>query len=292
MNHLRHAQTHPLDLVAFFRHEHRLPCLGDAQPPWRFRGWLLPYVILIHEHNPAVPDRWGYYLRTLQAGRLLDEPIPQIAFGPPDTKVFSMLNDWCRLVGRDCGGWGDFRTLLDWLCWALALSRDEPRLPDEVDERLYRQVNLGPLLEKPHDYLGAFVAERKARGWNPTGFYPTPHNVVECMVRMLMHDNAKEGRDPRLRSVCDPCVGSGRMLLHASNQSLCLYGQDIDALAVAMCKVNGAVYAPWMAFPLPAAIVSTHVNPPPASLPVPDPPPDGTPVFRSDDHGQGLLFPL
>jgi hypothetical protein len=30
-----------------------------------------------------------------------------------------------------------------------------------------------PLLEHPHDYLGAYVAEGKARGWNPTGFYPT-----------------------------------------------------------------------------------------------------------------------
>jgi hypothetical protein len=28
---------------------------------------------------PAVADRWGYHLRTLEAGRLLDEPIPQIA---------------------------------------------------------------------------------------------------------------------------------------------------------------------------------------------------------------------
>jgi hypothetical protein len=112
------------------------------------------------------------------------------------------------------------------------------------------------------------------------------------MVQILMHDGGKDGRDPRTLSVCDPAVGSGRMLLHASNHSVCLFGQDIDALAIAMCKINGALYAPWLSFPLPASITGTHVNAPPASLPVPDPPPEEIAVFRVDDRGQGLLFPL
>jgi hypothetical protein len=74
--------------------------------------------------------------------------------------------------------------------------------------------------------------------------------------------------------------------------SLRLYGQDIDPLAVAMCKVNGALYAPWLSFPLPASIVGHAVPRPPAPLPVPDPPPAEVRVFRADDRGQGLLFPL
>src|SRR5919197_878659 len=94
-------------------------------------------------------------------------------------------------------------------------------------------------------------------------------------------DTRADGRDLRLTSVCDPCVGSGRMLLHASNFSLCLFGQDIDPLAVAMCKINGALYAPWLSFPLPASIVGSGVEPPPARLPVPEPPPDDVPVFRA-----------
>jgi hypothetical protein len=282
----------PPDLPAFIERQGRLPLLGDTPPPWHYRGWLLPYVIQLHGLVPAVADRWDYHLRTLEAGRLLDEPIPHIAFGSPDNKVFSLLHVWSRLIGRDLGGWSDYRTLLDWLCWGLALGRDEPRLNDPVNEKLYRQVNLGPLLAKPHDYLGAYVAAGKSRGWNPTGFYPTPHNVVECMVRMLLHDERKDGRDPRLMSVCDPCVGSGRMLLHASNFSLCLFGQDIDPLAVAMCKINGALYAPWLSFPLPESILGTHVPAPPASVPVPDAPPADVPVFRADDRGQGLLFPV
>ena len=294
MNELAKARspTQELDLTAFVQQEGRLPRLGDALPPWCYRGWLRAYVILIHANCPAVADRWSYHLRTLQAGKLLDEPIPQLVFGSPNQRVFALLHDWSRLIGRDCGGWSDFRTLLDWLSWGLALSQEAPRLADEKHEKLYRSVDLGPLLQHPYDYLGDHVAMSKARGWNPTGFYPTPHSIVECMVRMTMHDDRQEGRDLRRCSVCDPCVGSGRMLLHASNFSLCLYGQDIDPLAVLMCKINGALYAPWLSFPLPASILGTHVPPPPAPLPVPDLPPADVRLFRVDDCGQGLLFEL
>jgi hypothetical protein len=285
-------QAAPTDLSAFIAQEHRLPHLGDARPPWTYRGWLLPYVIQLHEICPAAANRWGYLLRTLEADKLLDEPIPQITFGPPDRKVFGLLHDWSRLIGDDLGGWTDFRTLLDWLCWGLALSAEAPRLNDEVNEKLYREVNLQPLLETPHDYLGDYVAEGKSRGWNPSAFYPTPHPVPELMVRMTMHDAAKAGKDPRLLSCCDPCVGSGRMLLHCSNFSVNLWGQDIDPLCVAMCKMNGALYVPWLAFPLPASVLGAGMVPPPASLPVPEPPPEDTPLFRVDDHYQELLFDL
>ena len=134
------ASTAP-DLSAFLRRVQRLPRLGDAIAPWHFRGWLLPYVILIHERCPAVANRWGYHLRTLDAATLLDEPIPQIVFGAPDPKVHGFLHDWCRLVGHDCGGWSDFRALLDWLSWGLALTSEEPRLSEQVNETLYREVH-------------------------------------------------------------------------------------------------------------------------------------------------------
>lgn len=255
------------DLDDFVRRLKRLPRLGDDPPPWSYRGWLLPYVIQLHALIPAVRDRWGYHLRTLDAGRLLDEPIPQISFGPCDNSVFPLLREWSRLVNRDCGGWSDFCTLLEWLAWSLAVSRDVPRLADEVQEKLYRQVNVIPLLEHPYDYLGEYVASSKAQGWNRTGFFPTPHAVVECMVRMTMHDSIQDGRDPRTYRICDPCVGSGRMLLHASNHSLCLYGQDIDRVVLMMCQVNGALYAPWMSFPLPAAVLNSRTEP--TALPAP-----------------------
>jgi hypothetical protein len=111
-----------MDLATFFSRENRLPRLGDSPPPWCYRGWLLPYAFLIHEFCPAVANRWGYYFRTVEAGKLLDEAIPQIAFGAPDQRVFSLLHDWSALIGGDCGGWSDFHMLLEWLSWGLSLN--------------------------------------------------------------------------------------------------------------------------------------------------------------------------
>lgn len=255
-----------LDALAFLEREGRLPALGDPVPPWRYRGFLLPYVIAGHGRHAA--GRWPWYAAALEARRLPAGPIPRLDFGRPDEAVYGHLARWAKLVGWDNGGWSDFRTLVEWLAWGLRVADGPPvRLGDEAAERLYREVNLEPLLATPYDYLGGHVAQHKAGGWNPTKFYPTPHPVVECMVSLMFHDAAAAGRDVRAMTVSDPCVGSGRMLLHAANHSLRLSGQDIDSLAVAMTLVNGALYAPWMSFPLPeeAFQASAGDETPPAS---------------------------
>ena len=46
-------------------------------------------------------------------------------------------------------------------------------------------------------------------------------------------------------SVCDPCVGFGRLLMAASNYSLHLYGMDIDYSILKVCKANMWMYVPW-----------------------------------------------
>ena len=95
------------EVFHFLNRERRLPRIGDERAPWTYCGWMLPYVISLHAHplfgksldkksielNATVrsrnlyergighcPDRWGYHLRTLAAGELLDEPIPRIEF--------------------------------------------------------------------------------------------------------------------------------------------------------------------------------------------------------------------
>ena len=79
-----------------------------------------------------------------------------------------------------------------------------------------------------------------------------------------------EGRDPRTAMVLDPCVGTGRMLLHASNFSLSLWGIDVDPTCVAITRINGALYAPWISFPFKERVLGHRPAPPPAPLPLPE----------------------
>lgn len=281
----------PLDLDLFYQRHGRFPRIGDRPAPWHWRGWLLRYVVMAHACHPEVPDRWGYLFRTLEAGRLLDEPIPQIQFGQPDRKVFSLIAEWSRLIGWDCGGWSDFRSLVDWLGWALQVSDLEPKIADDKQEKLYRAVNVEPLLLAPYDYWGDYICELRGKGNSSTGFFPTPHSLVELMTSMTFGDASQENRDTRLLSVCDPCLGTGRMLLHASNYSLCLFGADIDPLVLGCCKISAALYAPWLAFPLPTSIVSRPGDAAMVQARKDAGHDDGElPVYRTDKKGQGLLF--
>ncbi|MCA9466410.1 MAG: hypothetical protein KC643_13345 [Nitrospira sp.] len=41
---------------------------------------------------------------------------------------------------------------------------------------------------------------------------------------------------------------------------------DIDPLVVTITKINGALYAPWLAFPLPAHLFGQDPVPPPPTV--------------------------
>jgi hypothetical protein len=68
--------------------------------------------------------------------------------------------------------------------------------------------------------------------------------VCQMMVEMQM-----AGEDMRDKTVCDPALGTGRMLLAASNFSYRLYGMDISETVVKACLVNGFALAPWLVRP-------------------------------------------
>jgi hypothetical protein len=235
--------------ASFLRTHGRVPTIVDSMKPWEYRGWLLYYRLLLEEH-PSIPKRWDYWCRTMSTGRLLDEAIPAMCFGECTAlDAIKPVERWVTLVSHHESSSSAMDCLLDWFLWGLGLSSRKPRFSADLNELLYREVDLGPLLLRPYDCLGEWIAMQKGP-WNPHAFYPTPHAIVEMMVRMQLGDLAE---DLRLKTVCDPCVGSGRMLLHASNYCLRLFGTDIDPLVVKICKINGALYAPWMVRPFPEA---------------------------------------
>jgi hypothetical protein len=215
-------------------------------------GWLLPYLVSIDD---MLYGRWNYWaLCQLSVGQLPAEPIPQIDFcghveeSPVTRKMLERCLDSIPQSGSWGGwsGWENVNYFLDWLLYGFGYN-GQKELPKEpcagASMRLYQLFQLETLLLWPYDYLGDMLAEsRHGRG---NGFYPTPHSVVELMVQMTFGDG-----DHRGETTMDCCLGTGRMLLHASNHSLRLYGQDVDSTVLKVALVNGYCYAPWMVKPI------------------------------------------
>lgn len=241
-----------IPLHCFIAEHGRLPRLGDDPAPYTYQGWLLRYVALAHAVIPEMKDRWGYHQRHMQAGRLLDEPIPQISFlHSPDPATYKVLEHWVTIAEQHGRLWDGLQRFIDWLAYGLGVTDSPPKLNEAVQTRLYKEVQIHRFLQHPYDYFGDFIASRKSSGFNPFAFFPTPHPIVELMTRMHMDDPSPSEKLGTSKKFMDPCCGTGRMLLHASNISLRLYGMDIDPLITLIAKINGALYVPWLAYPFP-----------------------------------------
>src|SRR5258708_39219354 len=69
--------AHDLDWVRFSQEHGRIPMICDEKKPWEYRGWLIYYRLLLEETG-KVGHRWDYWTRTMNAGHVLNEEIPQI----------------------------------------------------------------------------------------------------------------------------------------------------------------------------------------------------------------------
>ena len=255
-------------------------------------GWLLPILLEVESHCWG---RWDHWMRTMEAGKVLAEPIPQIAFHSAPSPVRKMHEKALDSIVShgDWQGWDSWRIFdyyLDWLLYGFGDQRQsEP--PEEPSHgafsRLWQVFCLEAMIAWPCDAFGDLMAEnRHGRG---AGFFPTPELVVEMMVRMTMGDG-----DCRLKTVMDPCVGTGRMILHASNHSYRLYAQDINATVIKACIVNGYCFAPWLVRPFPFLEnqPSDEVSQP-ATAPVPAPKPPPIQINgKAPKDAQMLLFGL
>ena len=86
-------------------------------------------------HIGHCPDHWGYHLRTLAAGELLNEPIPRIEFcGEFESSARRIwegeregIAGWCHLIDQTNGySWDSFNHLIDWLVFALGVEIQPP----------------------------------------------------------------------------------------------------------------------------------------------------------------------
>jgi hypothetical protein len=118
-----------------------------------------------------------------------------------------------------------------------------------VSDKLVEHIRKTGLIEefivaakaKPHDYLGEVFMEQRLHG-RRLGQVLTPMNVVNFMIQMTIGEEPKE-----LKTVLDPCVGSGRFLLGATlaypKAPLVLFGIEIDISLYRACLVNMALFS-------------------------------------------------
>lgn len=204
-------------------------------------GWIIPYLVRL---DNMFSKRWNYWLRTIEAKKILDDPIPKIDWLQfPDKITLKNLND-CIDLAYNRTGQQSFNLFIQWLLYGFG-DKSIQELPSNLDSKVsiewYKLFNLGLFLQNPYDYFGDYIAVYLGKG-NYHGFYPTPMTVSIMMANMTMDITAKT------KSVMDPCVGTGRLLLVASNYSLDLYGVDINYDIVNACKVNLWFYVPWVIY--------------------------------------------
>lgn len=247
-------------LARFMREQARLPQIGDEIPPWSYRGWLLPYVMDLVPGVQNTPGRWAFWFEAITTGRLPSAGIPPLHLHEPRERdpAYRNLDRLCRHLHQTSSS--ALTPMLEFLAWGLAVANEPPPLATDAAEHLYRTLSLDGWIERPADYLGLLLTEWGSRSSRKaSGFFPTPTNVVRMMTQMTLCPGS-EPPDPWM-TVMDPCVGTGRFLLAASNWSLGLYGQDINRLCVLATLINGAVYAPWLSFPLPRPSGREHERP-------------------------------
>ena len=218
------------------------------EPP---HGWLLPYLL---QGDDITWRRWVYWFELMERGTVGEKAIPEIEFESYAHPQTRKMLEQCLNAIPSHGAWNTwggsqyFDYFLDWLLYSLGhhAQKEPPREPDTgASDRLYQLFQLTPMQLWPYDYFGDLLAE--VGFGRAAGFYPTPMTICVLMTRMT----ADTSRDCRLENFIDPCIGTGRMALLASNHVLRLFGQDINGTMVKASLVNAAIYAPWMFRPLP-----------------------------------------
>lgn len=210
-------------------------------------GWLRPD---LYATESILIGRWNYLLdleaaceSSIESAKeyLVNTPIPQIRFlsiGADETR--EMFEDILGFAAKR--GFVDGQAIEMFIQWFLhgvmhTGFEDISSIPDDINDYWYRNFRPQLLLYKPYDYLGDIIA---ASGMGKKiGFFPTPMPVVTLMTEMVFK------KDRPYDSFNDPCIGTGRMAMVASNHCLDLHGMEISDIIHKACLVNMYLYVPY-----------------------------------------------
>lgn len=234
-------------------------------------GWFQDQLFAVEQ---VIHGRWTYWINALARRSIGDERIPRIHFGhagfgdgpswqsdtpygfeqPRSAGIIEAIGSraeakanvdyvFTRAFDRGSVYLAD---VIEWYLFAFGSStvKEKPKSIDgRVEVLLYCGLELHRLIAHAADW-GAYVASLYYgdRAKRHTAWFPTPMSIVNLMTSMTF----SEGVDYRCKTVSDPCVGTGAMLLPASNHSLRLYAQDVDRVMCLLCEWQAWLYIPWL----------------------------------------------
>jgi hypothetical protein len=187
--------------------------------------------------------RWQWWMLVRTARRIPPFSLPKIPFETDLSEKAApmrMIRECLRPQGVR------FRDFLEWLLYAMGAFdvRAEPKgVASDLLRHWEETFDLRLMLDHPGDWLGYWyeteVASRSLKA--NSGFFSTPMSICELLVQITPPG--------LLDTVHEPCCGSGRMLMAASNYSICLSGQDINAELCQIATLNGWFYMPSLVMP-------------------------------------------
>jgi hypothetical protein len=211
---------------------------STAKEVYKKKGWLLPFLFAYDE---LLWGRWNYWFAILQKGTVKDSgPIPKIQWAPIGDSKVCQANKMLRHCLEKTNTSID--SFSDWLLWGLGQGKEIDYIPTEINEYYYRNFDLFQVLDAPTDYLSMILSEHTGPGYKSSiGYFPTPFSLAQIMIDLLENSSCKT------KTIYDPCVGCGSLILAASNYFLNVRGEDISSISVKLCKIQCFWYAPWFA---------------------------------------------
>lgn len=229
------------------------------------RGYLLPKLLQIES---AWHGRWRYWDETQKRGKLLNAPIPQVAFlSEPHPKVIEHLHHCLDTISP---AWRQnkreakqiLRYFLDWCCWSfghpLVTEFPRDRWGDRTHDKLFQVFNLEWLLAFPYDYFGYLLETIGGQSFDiapQIEMTAAEQLVAELFPHGWQRKAAKRGFggaasfDYRNQLLFEQQSGSGRLGLVASNHCLITLGYETNRLLATANILNGYLYQPWLIYP-------------------------------------------
>lgn len=166
----------------------------------------------------------------------------KLAYSQSYYRVFEDFVDYCVSEYSLQGNY----TLPDYIKQPDTEPHDFKKMLDIIISTCRRECNAWsggrPVSNGWYDAFGHFfetVASKLGKSYR--GQFFTPEKICTMMAKITVAErDPKEPPPSKLKTVCDPACGSGRLLLavHAVDPYTYHYGNDIDYLCAKMCAVN------------------------------------------------------